>query len=191
MRKGEIKRETRETKVEVLLELDGKGEVKISTTNGFFDHMLKLLARYSMFDLKVSARGDLQHHIVEDVGICLGKAFETALGNKKGVARFGFFLLPMDEVLARCALDISGRPMLCFETELEGQVDGFDAELLRDFMQAFCSSAKLTLHVDLVRGTNKHHKIEAIFKCLGKALRQAVEIDERSRGKIPSTKGMI
>jgi imidazoleglycerol-phosphate dehydratase len=191
MRKAKIERETKETRVEVELDLDGKGKAAIGTGIPFFDHMLAAFAKHSLADLKVSAKGDLQHHIVEDTGLCLGKAFCAALAAKQGINRFGSSILPMDEALAQVAVDLSGRSFLSFNCKLIGTVDGFDAELVQDFFQAFCSEAGCTMHIDLVRGRNQHHKIEAIFKCFGRALRNAVELDERIKGEIPSTKGEI
>lgn len=194
IRIGRISRETKETKVEVELTLDGSGRVQISTGLPFLDHMLDLFARHGLFDLTVQAQGDLQvdgHHTVEDVGICLGQALSQALGDKAGITRFGDCLAPMDEVLAMVAVDISGRPYLVYEVEVPAELIGtFDPALTAEFLQALVNSAGLTLHVRLLRGGNAHHVVEAVFKGLSRALDQASRIDERVVG-VPSTKGKL
>ena len=192
-RKARISRRTRETEVQVSLDLDGSGQSRIETSIGFFDHMLELLSRHGLLDMEVKARGDLHvdhHHTVEDVGICLGEALKLALGEGKGIRRFGHVLLPMDEALAMVAVDISGRPYLAFQADLRGKVGEFDVELVEVFFRAFCTHAGLTLHARLLSGGNLHHSAEALFKGLAVALREAIEMDPRQRG-IPSTKGVL
>lgn len=193
-RSAEIKRQTAETNIALQLNLDGKGQGKISSGIGFFDHMLNLLTAHGQLDLTLNCQGDLQvdgHHSVEDIGIALGDAFKQAIGDKKGICRYGTFYLPMDESLAFVTLDISGRPFLVYDGgEMAPQVGGFDTELTEEFLRAFAMHAGITLHVKILYGTNTHHKIEAIFKALGHALRQAVSFDPKVTG-IPSTKGML
>ncbi|RLA83664.1 MAG: imidazoleglycerol-phosphate dehydratase HisB [Deltaproteobacteria bacterium] len=192
-RKARVSRKTRETEVQVSLDLDGSGQSRIETSIGFFDHMLELLSRHGLLDMEVKARGDLHvdhHHTVEDVGICLGEALKLALGEGKGIRRFGHVLLPMDEALAMVAVDISGRPYLAFQADLRGKVGEFDVELVEVFFRAFCTHAGLTLHARLLSGGNLHHSAEALFKGLAVALREAIEMDPRQRG-IPSTKGVL
>lgn len=192
MRNAIVKRKTKETEIMLELELDGKGNCTVETDEGFFRHMLELFAKNSLLDLNLRAIGDLQHHIVEDVGICLGQAVAEALGGKKGIARYGFFILPMDESAALAAIDLSGRSNLEFQASFKNaQVEGFATELVQEFFLAFCREAKCSIFVQLLCGSNEHHKIEAIFKCFGRALRKAIEIDERVAGEIPSTKGKI
>lgn len=180
MRIGEKKRKTKETEIEVVLSLDGTGKAEVTTGVGFFDHMLEAFAVHSGCDLKVQARGDLDvdsHHTVEDVGIVLGQAFLEAVGEKKGIARYGTAFVPMDEALARCVLDISGRPFLRFFAEFEfSNIGNFDTQLVEEFFQAFAFNAKVTLHLDLLRGNNDHHKCEAIFKSFAHAVKQAVSL---------------
>ena len=194
MRIGKIFRETRETKVEVEINLDGNGENKINTGIGFFNHMLNLFAAHGHFDLTVNCAGDLEvdgHHSVEDVGICLGTAIKNALGDKRGINRYGTFYLPMDESLAFVTLDISGRPFLVCELgELAPMIGNFDTELVEEFLRAFAFNAGITLHAKILYGKNSHHKIEGIFKALGHALRIAVDINENVKG-VPSTKGIL
>ena len=194
MREAKIFRETKETKVEVEVNLDGEGKTKISTGIGFFDHMLNLFAAHGQFDLTVNCSGDLEvdgHHSVEDIGISLGNAIKNALGDKLGITRYGTFFLPMDESLAFVSLDISGRPFLVYDAgELAPMVGKFDTELVEEFLRAFAFNAGITLHVKILYGKNSHHKIEAIFKALGHALRIAVSHDEKIKG-IPSTKGIL
>ncbi len=193
-RSAEIKRQTAETNITLQLNLDGKGQGKISSGIGFFDHMLNLFTAHGQLDLTLNCQGDLQvdgHHSVEDIGIALGDAFKQAIGDKKGICRYGTFYLPMDESLAFVTLDISGRPFLFYDGgEMAQQVGGFDTELTEEFLRAFAMHAGITLHVKILYGTNTHHKIEAIFKALGHALRQAVSFDPKVTG-IPSTKGML
>ena len=193
-RSAEIKRQTAETNITLQLNLDGKGQGKISSGIGFFDHMLNLLTAHGQLDLTLNCQGDLQvdgHHSVEDIGIALGDAFKQAIGDKKGICRYGTFYLPMDESLAFVTLDISGRPFLVYDGgEMAPQVGGFDTELTEEFLRAFARHAGITLHVKVLYGTNTHHKIEAIFKALGHALRIAVSQDPKVKG-VPSTKGML
>lgn len=194
MRTGKIFRETKETKIEVEINLDGEGKSEIKTGIGFFDHMLNLFAAHGQFDLHVDCAGDLEvdgHHSVEDIGISLGAAIKNALGDKRGISRYGTFFLPMDESLALVSLDISGRPFLVFDVgELAPTVGTFDTELTEEFFRALAFNAGLTLHIKILYGKNSHHKIEAIFKALGHALRIAVTHDEKIKG-VPSTKGLL
>ncbi len=188
---AKMERKTNETSVAVELDVCGEGKYEIETDFPFFSHMLELLARYAMLDLNVKAAGDLQHHIVEDTGIVLGKALEEALGDRKGIKRFGFFVLPMDECLARVAIDFSGRPFLGLRAGFsQERVEGFETALVEEFFRAFSGSCKCTLQMDLLKGGNAHHEIETLFKCFGKALRMACEKDARFSG-IPSTKGTL
>jgi imidazoleglycerol-phosphate dehydratase len=193
-RSADINRQTAETDVHVRLALDGAGEGERKTGVGFFDHMLDLLARHAHFDLNVNATGDLQtgaHHTVEDVGICIGRALDEALGERNGIARFGQATVPMDESRAACALDISGRGLCAFEASLPpGAIGNFDHELAEEFLRALATNAKLTLLLTVDRGTNAHHVIEATFKALALALRQAVALDP-AEGGVPSTKGTL
>lgn len=195
MRRADVQRATNETDISLAVAIDGSGEADVDTGVGFFDHMLDHLARHGLFDLTVKARGDLHidaHHTVEDVGICLGKAFLEAVGIPKGIRRYGSALVPMDEALAEVAVDFSGRPFLVFNAALpKGQLGGFDVELAREFLQAFAMNARITLHVNLRYGDNTHHCIEGIFKALAQALRQALELDPRNTSAVPSTKGML
>ncbi len=193
-RTAKISRRTTETNVSLQLDLDGTGKVEISTGVGFFDHMLTLFSRHALFDVSIKARGDIQvdyHHTVEDIGICMGKALQEALGDKTGIKRYGYMILPMDEALARVALDLSGRSCLCYNAELSTETVGqFDTCLAREFLRAFCGNAGVNMHVDLLAGSDPHHCLEAIFKASGRALRQAVTMDEREKG-IPSSKGVL
>ena len=193
-RAAEISRQTRETKVQVALNLDGTGEADLETGVGFFNHMLELLSRHSLIDMTVRAEGDLDvdfHHTVEDVGIVLGQALEKALGEKKGIGRYGWAIVPMDESLAQVAIDISGRAAFIFNVDFKGPAIGtFDVELVREFFKALANTAKMNLHVTVPYGENNHHISEAIFKATAKALRQAVSIDPRNPA-IPSTKGSL
>ena len=195
MRTAQIARETKETKIALTVDLDGKGRSDIATGIGFFDHMLDLLARHARFDLTVKADGDLHvdfHHTTEDVGIALGQAFRKALGEMRGITRYADVLMPMDETLTRVAIDISGRPFLVFRTEFPAQKIGeFDTELVREFFQAFASNAGVTLHVETLYGINAHHIAESCFKGLARVLRQAVAIDLMAAGEVPSTKGTL
>ncbi|MGI6203754.1 MAG: imidazoleglycerol-phosphate dehydratase HisB [Anaerovoracaceae bacterium] len=195
MRKSEISRKTAETDIRVTLDLDGTGTFDIDTGAGFLDHMLELFARHGRFDLTVRCAGDTNvdyHHSVEDIGIVLGDAFREALGDKKGIRRYGSMLLPMDEALVQIALDISGRACLSFNADIPTQkVGDFDTELVQEFMTAFSRELGLTLHIVQISGVNSHHIIEAMFKGLARALAEAVSIDERFAGEIPSTKGVL
>jgi imidazoleglycerol-phosphate dehydratase len=192
-RTAEIERSTQETQIRLALDLDG-GEVETSTGVGFLDHMLELLGRHGRLGLRVSAKGDLEtgaHHTVEDVGIALGQALDQALGNRAGIRRYGYMAVPMDESLAMCAIDISGRPLCRFEADLPPvSIAGFDAELAEEFFRAVATNAKLTLHLGTRYGSNAHHMIEACFKAFARALREAVAIDPLEEG-VPSTKGSL
>lgn len=193
MRKGERIRETKETRVEISLNLDGDGNNDIKTGIPFFNHLLSLFSHHSMFSLNVLAKGDLSHHIIEDVGICLGETLNAALADKKGIARYGNIILPMDEALVMVSLDISGRPMLFIKKEnlvfeFSSIVDGFDTSLIQAFLKAFVDNSKITLHIIILYGRDLHHIIEAIFKGLGRALKIATRIEGEG---IPSSKGMI
>lgn len=194
MRRAEINRDTAETHVRVTLTLDGAGQADIVTGIGFFDHMLTHLARHGLFDITIRAEGDLRtdaHHTVEDIGICLGKAFLQAIGDAKGLNRFGHAVVPMDEALAEAALDFSGRPFLSFQAALpRGRVGEFDSELAEEFFRAFAVNSRTTLHMLLRQGNNLHHCLEAMFKALAKALGDAVQLNARVEG-VASTKGMI
>lgn len=193
-RTASLDRATRETQIHLELNLDGTGQVNLNTGVGFFDHMLELLARHGALDLTVQAKGDLHvdaHHTVEDVGICLGQAIRTALGDKKGIRRYGHFTLPMEETLCTTAIDLSGRYYLVFNAPMPSpKIGDFDSELVEDFWQAVAANALCNLHVNIQYGRNTHHISEAIFKCAARALRMAVENDPRQPG-IPSTKGVI
>ena len=195
MRQASVSRETAETRVSVTLALDGTGEAYIRTGVGFLDHMLVLLARHALFDLRVEADGDRHvddHHTVEDVGIVMGQAFAKTLGDKKGIARFASLDLPMDETLSRLAVDVSGRPFLVFRAEFRAQKIGtFDTELVREWFQAFAMNAGVTLHAETLYGANAHHVAESLFKGLARALRAAVALDPREAGRVPSTKGAL
>jgi imidazoleglycerol-phosphate dehydratase len=195
MRKGSVRRTTRETDIEVAIDLDGSGTSSISTGIGFLDHMLDLLARHSRLDLMVKAKGDLHidhHHTTEDVGIALGQAVKQALGEMKGITRYADVHVPMDEALTRVAIDISGRPFLVFEAEfMRDKVGVFDTELVREWFQAFAMHSGITLHVATLYGSNDHHIAESCFKGLARALRAAIAIDAHAAGEIPSTKGSL
>jgi imidazoleglycerol-phosphate dehydratase len=187
---AEVSRQTKETDIFVRLNLDGSGEAKLIYPIGFMGHMLNTFSRHGLFDLEIQARGDLevdQHHLVEDTGLVLGQCFAKALGNRKGIRRVGSCLFPMDESLARAAVDVSGRPFLVFETQVA--IDTIDT--IEDFWQAFVSGAGITLHLDVIRGRSDHHKIEALFKAAARSLREACEIDTRAPEFIPSTKGIL
>ncbi len=190
-----VERKTRETRVACRLGLDGRGTVAVETGVGFLDHMLELLAFNACFGLKLDAKGDLQvdeHHTVEDCGIALGIAFKKALGNRAGIRRYGFFVLPMDEALAQCAVDLGGRPFCKIDLQLKAaRLGGMDAGLLEDFLIAFANSSGAAIHLSVCYGRNGHHKAEAAFKALGRALRMACEKDEKRAGALPSTKGKI
>ncbi|MDR0840638.1 MAG: imidazoleglycerol-phosphate dehydratase HisB [Christensenellaceae bacterium] len=195
MRKSTIERATAETKVTLSLVVGGEGRAMANTGVGFLDHMLTLLAGHGRFDLSVTCVGDTQvdaHHSVEDIAICLGRAFQEALGEKRGICRYGSVLLPMDEALILCAVDISGRGLLCYDLNIPAQrVGDFDTELTQEFMQAFAREARVTLHLKQLSGGNSHHIIEGAFKALGRALRQAASLDAALGEAIPSTKGTL
>lgn len=195
MRKASVRRTTKETDIEVVVDLDGKGTSTIATGVGFLDHMLELLARHSRIDMNVKASGDLHidpHHTTEDVGIALGQAAKQALGDLKGVTRYADVHLPMDETLTRVALDVSGRPFLVFKVAFAAEkVGAFDTQLVREWFQAFATHAGITLHVETLYGVNDHHIAESCFKGLARALRAAVAIDPRAAGEVPSTKGQL
>ncbi|MEL6977599.1 MAG: imidazoleglycerol-phosphate dehydratase HisB [Pseudomonadota bacterium] len=194
-RRATIARKTTETDIELALTLDGSGRYDVKTGVGFFDHMLEQLARHAMLDLTLRAKGDLHiddHHTVEDVGIALGKALSQAFGDGGGVRRYGSCLLPMDETLVRCALDVSRRPFLVWNVAMPTpKIGSFDTELVREFFQAFAMNGGLTLHLDLLHGANAHHIAEACFKATARALREALEPDPRLAGASPSTKGVL
>ena len=193
-RSAEISRQTNETDIRLQLTLDGRGEGQRTTGIGFFDHMLDALARHGGLDLDIAATGDLEtgsHHTVEDVGIVFGQALDEALGDRAGITRFGSATVPMDEARATAAIDVSGRPLCVFEGELPaGAIEGFDTDLLEEFLRAIAGAAKLTLHVQIEAGTNAHHMVEAAFKAFARALRAAVEV-EPGAADIPSTKGLL
>jgi imidazoleglycerol-phosphate dehydratase len=195
MRKATVKRKTKETDVEVAVDLDGKGASQIATGIGFLDHMLDLLARHSRIDITVQARGDLHidnHHTTEDVGIALGQAVKQALGDMKGITRYADVHVPMDEALTRVAIDISGRPFLVFKAAFgRDKVGTFDTELVNEWFQAFAMNAGITLHLETLYGSNDHHISESCFKGLARALRAAVAIDARAKDEVPSTKGSL
>ena len=195
MRKSTIVRKTGETDISLTLNLDGKGQGTIDTGCGFLDHMLTLFAKHGAFDLQVKCKGDTfvdYHHTVEDVGICLGQAFEKALGDKKGIVRYGNFILPMDEALILTAVDLSGRSFLVKELDIKAnKVGDFDTELVEEFLLAFTRTANCTLHVRQLSGSNAHHIIEGVFKSLARSLKSAVAIDQSAKDQIPSTKGVL
>ena len=195
MRKGAVKRKTKETDVEIEIDLDGAGRASIATGIGFLDHMLDLLERHSRIDITVKAKGDLHidhHHTTEDVGIALGQAIKQALGDMKGITRYADVHVPMDEALTRVAIDISGRPFLVFNAEfVRDKVGTFDTELVQEWFQAFAMNAGITLHAEVLYGTNDHHIVESCFKGLARALRTAVAIDPRAKDEVPSTKGSL
>ena len=195
MRTAEIKRKTKETDIIVHLNIDGKGEYNVQTPIGFLNHMLESFTRHGLFDINMTATGDLhvdQHHLIEDCGIALGQAFKKAVGDKKGINRAGYFVYPMDEALAVVAVDIGGRPFLQFEAEFKRRFCGeLDTDLLEDFFQGFAVNLGANVVVRMSYGRSDHHKIEAIFKAFAKAMKMACSIDQRSIENIPSTKGMI
>ena len=195
MRTATISRKTAETDIELTLNLDGSGESDVGSGVGFLDHMLTLFARHGRFDLTLSCVGDTQvddHHSVEDIGICLGKALAEALGDKRGICRYGDTTLPMDEALVLTAVDISGRSFLCFDLDVPAQkVGAFDTELVEEFFTAFCSNAGVTLHIRKLAGKNSHHIIEGCFKSFARSLRKAVAIDPACADEVPSTKGVL
>ena len=192
MRTAKVERNTKETDIKLSINLDGEGKYIIDTSIPFIDHMLSLMSKHGLFDMKIKARGDIDvdyHHTVEDIGIVLGKAVKQALGDMKGISRYGQASVPMDEALAVVSLDISGRPYLVYKVGFskKSKIKNFDPDLIEDFLQAFAASCSVTLHVDSPYGRNTHHIVEAIFKALGRALKQAVSIDPRVKG-VPSTK---
>ena len=196
MRSGNVMRETKETKIDLTIDLDGSGRADVESGIGFFNHMLTLLAAHGRFDLVLNCDGDIEvdgHHSVEDIGIALGQAVHKALGDKKGITRYGTFFLPMDETLVMVSLDISGRPFLVYDAggAMAPMIGQYDTELTEEFLRAFAFSAGITRHVKVMYGTNSHHKVEAIFKALGRALHAAVKINPETADEIPSTKGML
>jgi imidazoleglycerol-phosphate dehydratase len=195
MRQAQVSRNTLETQIEVRLNLDGSGKSKLATGVGFFDHMLDQVARHGMVDLEIEAKGDLHidaHHTVEDVGITFGQAFIKAIGDKKGVRRYGHAYVPLDEALSRVVIDLSGRPGLEYSVDYaRGLIGEFDVDLVHEFFQGFANHALVTLHIDNLKGRNAHHQAETIFKAFGRALRMAVELDARASGTLPSTKGSL
>ncbi|OGI10909.1 MAG: imidazoleglycerol-phosphate dehydratase [Candidatus Margulisbacteria bacterium GWF2_35_9] len=193
MRKASDRRKTNETNVSVEWNLDGTGAHQIDTSNAFMNHMLELFSKHGFFDLTVKASGDIavdDHHTIEDLGIVMGTVFKKAIGDKKGIFRYGFYLLPMDESLALISLDISNRPYLNFDVKYQNPLQNFDSSLIKEFFSAFVINAGITLHIKLLAGDNTHHIIESIFKGFAKALNQAVQLDKREKN-IPSTKGII
>jgi len=194
-RQGNISRKTKETAIDVAIDLDGSGASSIDTGIGFFDHMLDQLARHSLMDIDLKAKGDLHidtHHTVEDCGWALGSAFAQAIGDRSGICRYGSFDLAMDEALSRVALDVSGRPFLVWRVEMPtSRLGDMDTEVFREFFQAFSQSAGITLHVENSYGVNAHHIIESCFKAVARALRVAITIDPRESGRVPSTKGVL
>jgi imidazoleglycerol-phosphate dehydratase len=195
MRAAKIRRDTKETQIQSSLKIDGRGEAKVSTGIRFLDHMLELVARHGGFDLTLKATGDLdvdQHHTVEDVGIVLGQLFSKALGDRRGINRAGYFVMPMDETLAVAAIDFGGRPALVYKDLVKTRLVGdLQAELVEDFFGGFTSHAGANVHVKVLYGRSNHHKLEAVFKCFARALRYACSKDQRLRGQLPSTKGLL
>ena len=195
MRKASIERNTKETRIRVAVNLDGSGVYTVSTGVGFLDHMLEQLSRHSLIDLEVKAEGDLHidaHHTTEDVGIAIGEAVNKALGDRKGITRYGSALIPMDETLTRVALDLSNRPYLIWKVKFDRpKLGDMDTELFKEWFQAFAQAAGVTLHVETLYGENNHHIVESCFKALARALREAIEIDPRKADAVPSTKGVL
>ena len=194
-RSAEVSRNTAETKITVKVNLDGSGQARLHTGIGFFDHMLDQIARHAMLDLEVQAEGDLHvdgHHTVEDVGIAFGQAVHQAVGDKKGICRYGHAYVPLDEALSRVVIDLSGRPGLVMNVPFKaGMIGSFDSELTHEFFQGFVNHAFVTLHIDNLRGENAHHQAETVFKAFARALRAALALDPRAAGTIPSTKGAL
>ncbi|MEO7105484.1 MAG: imidazoleglycerol-phosphate dehydratase HisB [Rhodoferax sp.] len=192
---AEVTRNTAETKIRVRVNLDGTGQARLSTGIGFFDHMLDQIARHGLIDIEIECDGDLHidgHHTVEDVGITLGQAFHQAVGDKKGIRRFGHAYVPLDEALSRVIIDFSGRPGLVMDVPFKsGMIGAFDTQLAHEFFQGFVNHALVTLHIDNLKGENAHHQAETVFKAFARALRAAVERDPRAAGMIPSTKGSL
>lgn len=195
MRQATIQRNTLETKIELSINLDGTGKADLNTGVPFLEHMLDQIARHGLIDLTIKADGDTHiddHHTVEDIGISLGMALKEAVGNKKGIKRYGHAYVPLDEALSRVVIDLSGRPGLVFNADFtRGSIGGFDTELVAEFFQGFSNHAQTTLHIDCLRGKNAHHQAETIFKAFGRALRMALETDERMADQLPSTKGAL
>lgn len=195
MRQARVERQTKETQITAKIDLDGTGRYDVTTGLGFLDHMIEQLARHSLIDIELDCEGDLHidgHHTTEDCGIVLGKAVANALEDRAGIRRYGHAYIPMDETLTRCALDVSGRPYLIWKVEFtRDKLGEMDTELFREFFQAFAQHAGITLHVENLYGVNNHHIVESSFKALARALRQAVEIDPRQAGAVPSTKGVL
>jgi imidazoleglycerol-phosphate dehydratase len=192
---AEVSRDTAETKITVRVNLDGSGQAKLATGIGFFDHMLDQIARHGLIDLDIQAQGDLHidgHHTVEDVGITFGQAVHKAVGDKKGIRRYGHAYVPLDEALSRVVIDFSGRPGLVMNVPFKsGMIGTFDSQLAHEFFQGFANHAFVTLHIDNLRGENAHHQCETVFKAFARALRMALELDTRSAGTVPSTKGSL
>ncbi|MBR9829618.1 MAG: imidazoleglycerol-phosphate dehydratase HisB [Oceanospirillales bacterium] len=194
-RKAEVTRNTLETQITVAVNLDGTGQLDVDTGVPFLDHMLDQIARHGLIDMEISAIGDLHiddHHTVEDIGITLGQAFKQALGDKKGIRRYGHAYVPLDEALSRVVIDFSGRPGLAMDVEFtRGRVGGFDVDLFSEFFHGFVNHGMVTLHIDNLKGKNTHHQAETIFKAFGRAIRMAVEVDQRAADIMPSTKGCL
>jgi len=194
-RTASVERKTNETEIRISLNIDGEGNGVVSSGNGFFDHMLLLFARHGLFDLDLKCAGDVEvdfHHSAEDIGITLGSAFKDALGDKRGIVRYGNVFIPMDETLVRAVIDVGGRSNLIYEENLRDRVvNSFEVDLAYDFLKGFCDSLGATLHIDIIRSRNSHHAIEAVFKAFGRSLRAATAIDERAKNVIPSTKGIL
>ncbi len=194
-RRAEVRRDTLETQILVQLDLDGTGQSELETGLPFLDHMLDQVARHGLLDIKIAARGDLHidgHHTVEDIGITLGQALAQAVGDKKGLRRYGHAYVPLDEALSRVVIDLSGRPGLCFNARFpRARIGEFETDLFHEFFQGFVNHAAVTLHVDNLTGANSHHIAETVFKAFGRALRMAVEVDARMAGRLPSTKGSL
>ncbi len=192
---AEVRRDTKETQIRVRVNLDGTGQSTLNTGIGFLDHMMDQIARHGLIDLDIECKGDLHiddHHTVEDIGITLGQAFAKAIGDKKGIRRYGHAYVPLDEALSRVVIDFSGRPGLQMHVPFtRASVGGFDVDLFMEFFQGFVNHAQVTLHIDNLRGHNTHHQIETVFKAFGRALRMAIELDERMAGQMPSTKGSL
>ncbi|MFA5763562.1 MAG: imidazoleglycerol-phosphate dehydratase HisB [archaeon] len=195
MRTAKVERKTGETEISVELNLDGTGKRKIDTGIGFFDHMLDLFAKHGLFDLNITCKGDLQidsHHTIEDVGIVMGTAFDKAIQDKKGIKRYGQRILPMDEVLCLCAVDFCGRPYLVMDAEFNNdKINDFATECVEEFFYGFTMNSKINLQLKIFNGKNDHHKVEAMFKAFARAMREACEMDPRTLGEIPSTKGVL